>query len=57
VKLEASDSKHRREDVLPLHPELVTSLQQWLEERRHCESDADSFGWLIVRQTRNLTQM
>ena len=30
VTLEAGYSKHRREDVLPLHPDLVTRLRQWL---------------------------
>jgi site-specific recombinase XerD len=34
VTLEAAYSKHRREDVLPLHPELASRLQQWLQERR-----------------------
>ncbi len=31
VTVEASVSKHRRRDVLPLHPELVTMLREWLE--------------------------
>jgi len=30
VTVEASCSKHRRKDVLPLHPELVKSLIEWL---------------------------
>ena len=30
VKLEAKSSKHRRKDVLPLHPELVIMLREWL---------------------------
>lgn len=49
VTLEAAYSKHRREDVLPLHPDLVARLRQWLSERdrqqdgpRH--SLAESFG-------------
>ena len=33
VTLEAACSKHRREDVLPLHPDLVARLRQWLTER------------------------
>jgi integrase/recombinase XerD len=31
VTVEAAFSKHRRKDVLPLHPELVTMLREWLE--------------------------
>jgi integrase len=30
VTIEARYSKHRREDVLPLHPEMVPRLQDWL---------------------------
>ena len=30
--LEARSSKHRKKDVLPLHPQLVTLLRQWLPE-------------------------
>ena len=32
VTVEAAFSKHRRKDVLPLHPELVTMLREWLRE-------------------------
>jgi integrase len=32
VTVEAVASKHRRKDVLPLHPELVAMLRQWLKE-------------------------
>lgn len=31
VTAEAAASKHRRKDVLPLHPELVAMLRQWLK--------------------------
>ena len=31
VTVEATVSKHRRKDVLPLHPELVALLPQWLK--------------------------
>jgi site-specific recombinase XerD len=31
VTVEAVASKHRRKDVLPLHPELVVMLRQWLK--------------------------
>ena len=30
LKIEAACSKHRRTDVLPLHPELVAMLRSWL---------------------------
>ncbi len=30
VTVEARHSKHRRKDVLPLHPEVVTELRKWL---------------------------
>ncbi len=33
VTLEAGYSKRRREDVLPLHSDLVARLRQWLSER------------------------
>ncbi|MBL8827913.1 MAG: site-specific integrase [Planctomycetaceae bacterium] len=31
VTVAAAISKHRRKDVLPLHPELVSQLRQWLK--------------------------
>ncbi len=31
LRVEAACSKHRREDVLPLHPELVELLGVWLD--------------------------
>ena len=34
VTVEAACSKHRRKDVLPLHPELVILLRQWLKGLR-----------------------
>ncbi len=33
VTVQAACSKHRREDVLPLHPDLATRLRQWFSER------------------------
>ena len=30
VRVEAAHSKHRREDTLPLHPDLVVLLMEWL---------------------------
>jgi len=32
LRVEAAHSKHRREDILPLHPELVAVLREWLAE-------------------------
>jgi hypothetical protein len=32
VTVAAAISKHRRKDVLPLHPELVSQLRQWLND-------------------------
>jgi len=46
VKVKAAYSKRRREDVLPLHPELASRLQQWLQERYASGSSPD-----IVRMT------
>ena len=31
ITVDAADSKHRRKDVLPLHPELVAMLRDWLK--------------------------
>ena len=39
VTLEAGYSKHRREDVLPLHSDLVTRMRQWFTARDR-QSDA-----------------
>ena len=39
VTLEAAYSKHRREDVLPLHPDLAARLRQWLSERERAQDD------------------
>jgi site-specific recombinase XerD len=41
VKVKAAYSKRRREDVLPLHPELASRLQQWLQERQASGSSPD----------------
>ena len=32
LTVQAGASKHRRKDVLPLHPELVEMLRDWLDE-------------------------
>ena len=33
LTVEACYSKHRRKDVLPLHPDLVPRLRTWLADR------------------------
>ena len=30
VTVKANDSKHKREDVLPIHPDLVAKLREWM---------------------------
>ena len=37
VTLEAAYSKHRREDVLPIHPDLAARMRQWLSERERTQ--------------------
>lgn len=39
VTVEAAYSKHRRQDVLPLHPDLATKLKAWLQKRRAAVTD------------------
>jgi len=39
VTIEAAYSKHRRKDVLPLHPDLARRLQKWLSERSQDRDD------------------
>ena len=46
VTLEAGYSKRRREDVLPLHPDLVARLRKWLQERERA-ADGDSVTLLL----------
>jgi integrase len=48
VTVEAAFSKHRRRDVLPLHPELVTMLREWLVGM---DPDAVLFSKLGRRRT------
>ncbi len=48
VTVEAAFSKHRRKDVLPLHPELVALLAKWLEG---LDSDEVLFPMLAKRRT------
>lgn len=48
VTLQAACSKHRRKDVLPLHPVLVNLLRQWL---KGLDPDAAIFPKLGKRRT------
>ena len=48
VTVEAACSKHRRKDVLPLHPEFVAMLSDWLPDY---EPDAVLFPKLGKRRT------
>ncbi len=54
VTVEAAFSKHRRRDVLPLHPELVTMLKGWLRDYRPGELLFPKLGkrrtWLMVKK-------
>jgi integrase len=40
VTVEACYSKHRRKDVLPLHPDMVPRLSTWLSKRAEAQADA-----------------
>ncbi len=48
LHVEAACSKHRKFDVLPLHPELVSMLRGWLEGK---EPNAPLFPKLAKRRT------
>ena len=48
VTVEAAASKHRHKDVLPLHPELVVMLRQWL---KGLEKDQKLFPKLERKKT------
>jgi len=54
VTVEAACSKHRRKDVLPLHPELVVALRQWvagMSPGQKLFPDLDrKKTWLMVRK-------
>ena len=54
VTVEAACSKHRRKDVLPLHPELVGMLRQWLQGLEPTEKLFPLLDrkktWLMVRK-------
>ena len=48
ITIEATDSKHRRKDVLPLHPELAAMLRLWF---KGMEPGAKLFPMLARRKT------
>jgi integrase len=54
VTVEASNSKHRKKDVLPLHPELVTELRLWFPSLSPDEPLFPRFEkkktWLMVKK-------
>ena len=54
VTVEAAFSKHRRRDVLPLHPELVMMLKEWLKGTLPDEVLFPELGrrrtWLMVKK-------
>ena len=54
VTVEAACSKHRRKDVLPLHPELVILLRQWLKGLRTSDKLFPNLErkktWLMVKK-------
>src|SRR5690606_37973464 len=51
---EATVSKHRRKDVLPLHPELVAMLKEWLTDLAPSDPLFPELGrrrtWLMVKK-------
>ena len=48
LTVEAACSKHRREDVLPLHAGLAVRLRQWLQERSRRALDDDAIPFNSV---------
>ena len=54
VTVEAACSKHRRRDTLPLHPELVSQLREWLVGYSRDEFLFPKLGkrrtWLMVKK-------
>ena len=54
LTVEAACSKHRRKDVLPLHPELATALRHWLaglpQDQLLFPKLAKRRTWLMVRK-------
>ena len=54
ISVDAAFSKHRRKDVLPLHPELVTMLREWMRGMERAELLFPELGkrrtWLMVQK-------
>jgi hypothetical protein len=54
VTVEAAFSKHRRKDVLPLHPALVTMLREWLRGMKPEELLFPGLvrrkGWIMIKR-------
>ena len=54
VTVEAATSKHRKKDVLPLHPELVVALREWLQELKPSDKLFPKLerrkAWLMVQR-------
>ncbi len=54
VTLEAATSKHRKKDVLPLHPELAAALPEWLKGLKPSDKLFPNLerkkAWLMVKR-------
>ena len=54
LTIQAGNSKHRKKDVLPLHPELVNILSEWLDGKESCEELFPKLAkrrtWLMVKK-------
>ncbi len=53
LKVKAACSKHRREDTLPMHPELVAMVRDW--DQGH-GSRCGTFPWLDKKKTWYMVQ-
>jgi integrase len=53
VTIQAACSKHRKQDVLPLHPDLVVMLREWLKgmqpDQRLFPNLARKKAWFMVQ--------
>ena len=61
VTVEAASSKHRKKDVLPLHPEVVALLTGWFDQlgsrQKLFPSLAKKKTWLMVKQDLELAEI
>jgi len=61
LRVKAGDSKHRKDDVVPLHPVVVERLKQWIATKGTIDPDKPLFalrspgGWL--RRTSKMMRM